>query len=475
MKISSKITIDPVDYSSQGNAILGIIKSGKSYTATFLAEQLMEAGIPIVAFDPIGIWRHLKTGTNGHKGYPVVVAGGMNGDLPLTPESAPDIMRAAMREKVSLVLDLYSMELSKADWKRIVESCIRILLYENTQYGLRHIFIEEAAEFVPQKIAPDGGRVYAEIEKLARMGGNASLGYTLINQRPQEINKAVLELCSYLFLHKQKGRHSIDALSKWLDVTDTDNADEIISSLPGLSQGECWVWLDGNPVHVNKIPAKKTFHPDRKKPMLAPSTGITADVSLFVQNMKAHLEETEKNKEKEETDGGKKLTRKERQNIKNKLSTQNIQLGAISHKTLKMPTESNGTETAALKQENETLRAQLAQEKQLRQQAESKLKTVQELLAPQYEQLKKIFEAIGANGSSVTVDAGNYQIWLDKFEGKQRKMLEVLIANRTLTRPRWCHLSGVSYTSSGFDTAVRKFTSLKLVKKEGKNFILEEI
>jgi hypothetical protein len=47
----------------------------------------------------------------------------------------------------------------------------------------RHIFLEEAAEFAPQRIGHDQGSIYAEIEKLARMGGNAGLGYTLINQR----------------------------------------------------------------------------------------------------------------------------------------------------------------------------------------------------------------------------------------------------------------------------------------------------
>jgi ATP-dependent exoDNAse (exonuclease V) alpha subunit len=70
---------------------------------------------------------------------------------------------------------------------------VRLLLYENKPYGLRHLFLEEAAEFVPQRIGPDQGYVYAEIEKLARMGGNASLGYTLVNQRAEEVNNEVLK------------------------------------------------------------------------------------------------------------------------------------------------------------------------------------------------------------------------------------------------------------------------------------------
>lgn len=288
MKLSEKISIDSIEYASQGNAILGIRNSGKSYTATLIAERLMDDNIPFIAFDPIGIWKYLKVGTGGKKGYPVVVAGD-GGDLPLTPASSVDIVRAAMKENVSLVIDLYSMSLSKADWRQIVEKCIRLLLYENKTHGLRHIFIEEAAEFCPQRIPPEQGKVYAEIEKLARMGGNASLGYTLINQRAEEVNKAVLELCDCLFLHRQKGRHSLTALGKWLDVADTTNSKEIINSLPSLEQGECWVWLQGShaPEKI-KIPAKTTVHPDRKNPLKITS-GIAVDVSKFVDKMNKSL------------------------------------------------------------------------------------------------------------------------------------------------------------------------------------------
>ena len=287
------ISIPIDDYASQGNAILGIRDSGKSYTATGIAEKLFDAGIPFTAFDPIGIWRYLRVPNSG-KGLPVVVAGGKGGDLPLTPESAPEIVRAAMREGISLVLDLYDMHLSKADWKRIVQQSIRVLLYENSEYGLRHIFMEEAAEFCPQRVGPDSGAVYAEVEKLARMGGNSLLGYTLINQRSEEVNKAVLELCDTLLLHRQKGRNSLTALGKWLDFADPASSKEIIKSLPILPQGECWVWVSGSdaPVRV-KVPQKRTFHPDRRmlRANLADSKSRQAvSVETFVANMSGALE-----------------------------------------------------------------------------------------------------------------------------------------------------------------------------------------
>src|SRR5690348_12791884 len=98
-----KLRIDPRAIASQGNAILGIRDSGKTYTATLLAEQLFAAGIPFVAFDPIGVWRFLRVPGKG-RGIPVVVAGGTDGDLPLTVAGAPEIVRAAMANGVSLVI-----------------------------------------------------------------------------------------------------------------------------------------------------------------------------------------------------------------------------------------------------------------------------------------------------------------------------------------------------------------------------------
>ncbi len=257
---------DPQTIASQGNAILGIRDSGKSYTAIGIAERFFEAGIPFTAFDPVGRWRFIRVPGRG-PGLPVVIAGGAAGDLPLTTETAPKIVRAAMESGVSIVLDLYDIEVSKADWKKIVGDSVRVLLYENSAHGLRHIFIEEAAEFCPQRVGPDQGRVYAEIEKLARMGGNARLGYTLINQRAEEVNKAVLELCDNLFLHRQKGRHSLGALSKWLDIADVKpGARDIIKSLPTLPQGETWAWMAGTdrPAHV-RVPPKNSFEPDRRQ------------------------------------------------------------------------------------------------------------------------------------------------------------------------------------------------------------------
>lgn len=289
-----KLRIDAPAYGSQGNAVLGIRDSGKTYTATEIAEKLFEAGIPFTTFDPTGVWRFLRVPGAG-RGYPVVVAGGKDGDLPLTVAGAPEIVRAAMKNGVSIVLDLTDQNLSKADWKRIVKSCVRVMLSENAQHGLRHVFIEEAAEFIPQRVID--GDVYAEVEKLARIGGNSRLGYTLINQRSQEVSKAVLELCENLFLHRQKGKNALDSLAKWFDLAEVAERKEIMKSLPNLPSGQCWAWMGGAdeiPILI-KVPAKNSHHPDRRamRGDVAVLAKSAVDVGSFVSSMKVSLVEIE--------------------------------------------------------------------------------------------------------------------------------------------------------------------------------------
>jgi hypothetical protein len=286
------LSVDPAEYASHGNAVLGIRASGKSYSATYIAERLFEAGVPFVAFDPIGIWRYLRVPGAG-RGYPVVVAGGAEPDLPLTVEGAPALVRAAMQNGVSLVIDLFDMKLSKADWRKIVTAAVRTLLHENHTHGLRHVFIEEAAEFIPQR--PLDPIVYAEVEKLARMGGNSRLGYTLINQRSQEVSKAILELCENVFLHRQRGKNALENMDKWLQVAGAAEQREIMRTLPDLPQGECWAWLGGDhptpPTRI-KVPAKNSFHPDRRavRGDTVVAKAAPVDVGEFVAGMRGQLD-----------------------------------------------------------------------------------------------------------------------------------------------------------------------------------------
>lgn len=285
------VEVPIADYAVGASAVLGIRDSGKTVTSKGIAEQLIEAGIPIIVFDAVGKWRWMKVAAEHSRGkaYKVVVAGGRDPDLPLTPHSVPEIVRAALKERIPLIIDLFSKNMSKSDWRQIVQTAIRIIHYEN-EGGAVHVFLEEAAEFVPQKVID--GQTYAEVEKLVRMGGNASVGITLINQRSQEVNKAVLDNCSTaLVLGCQVGKNAIEAVEKWIERLDKSTAEAVTTSLPKLQAGEAWVWTRKSldKPSREKMPMCRSFHPDRRTPEFVLKNAKPVDTASFVERMSASI------------------------------------------------------------------------------------------------------------------------------------------------------------------------------------------
>ena len=168
---------------------------------------------------------------------------------------------------------------------------------ENKDYGVRHIFIEEASEFVPQRLRPNLNDVYAAIESLAHMGGNVSLWLSLINQRAEDVNKSVLEIVERMILHRQNGKNSLKGIEEWLNVTriSEDQIESIMSALPGLPSGSCFVCakLEHEP-RLIQVAEKVTIHPNRRDPKTSFKSGLKLDVSGFVSKLKANLEKMRK-------------------------------------------------------------------------------------------------------------------------------------------------------------------------------------
>jgi len=454
IQLSDNLSIDATEYAVNGNAILGIRDSGKTYTGTKIAEQLLECGIPFVAFDPIGVWKYLRMAKDG-KGYSVVVAGA-DGDIPLSENNVEAIVRAAMNEDIPLVLDLYSI-LNKSHWRRIVKTAVLTLLMENER--VRHIFIEEAAEFIPQKLNPGVSEVYSVIESLARMGGNRSLGYTLINQRAEEVNKAILEICERLIIHCQSGKNSLRSLEDWFKVSRIDamQREEIMRTIPTLPSGEAWVCsLRSHVPILTTINAKKTIHPNRRDPKEL-TKGIATDVTGFVGRLKTYIEAHPVEQSIDQKAKGK-LPAKVAVDAP---AASDARIAVLSDSMLKLQTD------------NASLKTELSTERSRRIQAEAKLKIAQDHLKPQYDALTKLFSEISTNGES-HVDTGVWQGWLDKL-GAEKIVVKVLLEkpDHQATKQQLMLLGKLSKETIRIYTNTLR--SMSLLKKEGDIFMLAEI
>ncbi len=67
----------PIDGVTETFAFLGRRGNGKTYAATLMAEQMLDAGAQIVALDPVGVWWGLRLMKDGvTPGYSIPVFGG---------------------------------------------------------------------------------------------------------------------------------------------------------------------------------------------------------------------------------------------------------------------------------------------------------------------------------------------------------------------------------------------------------------
>ena len=269
--ILGNVEIDFHKYSTQANGILGIRGGGKSFTATCIAEQLLEWGCPITVIDPSGVWKNIKTpnGDNG-RGYDVIVIGNIDADIIIGQDFNPDdiinIVTLALENNVSFIFDLYRSEVSKEVWGEILTLAFQTIYLKNR--GIRQIFIEESATFIPQNQKAFSKDLYSILEEITRVGGNAQLGITFVSQRAEQLNKQCLELCDLMIFHRQRGNNSLKAIKNWLSmgIVADEDIEKVLESLPNLNSGEAWV-LEQNsqtPHRVN-VQMKKSLHPDRAR------------------------------------------------------------------------------------------------------------------------------------------------------------------------------------------------------------------
>lgn len=239
LRIAAQLEL-PLDVVTQTLAAIGRKGAGKTYLATMLAEQMLDAGAQVVAVDPVGVWWGLRVGADGRSpGKDVFVIGGDHGDVPLVPEAGARIARLVVEKNISAVLDVSGFRLGER--KRFATDFGEELLHlKKRQRSPVHLFVEEAQLFIPQRVGPDEARMVGAFEQLVRLGRNYGLGATLVTQRPQSVNKEVLSQVECLCVLQVTGPHERKALEEW--VQEVGGERKLVGELPGLGRGEGYVW-----------------------------------------------------------------------------------------------------------------------------------------------------------------------------------------------------------------------------------------
>lgn len=231
------------DFATQVYAFLGRRGSGKTYGAGVLAEAMLEEGVQVVVIDPVGNWWGLRMDADGQRrGFNIPVLGGEHGDLALVPESGAVVADMVVDTGTSVILDVTTLRKGQRK-KFVMEFAEQFYHRKITRRSAVHVFVEEARMFVPQKPGPgvDEMRMLGAMEDLVRLGRNYGIGVTLIDQRPQSVNKDALNQAECLAVFQLTGPQERAAIKKWTEATDTDAMGQL-GMLSQLPPGECFLW-----------------------------------------------------------------------------------------------------------------------------------------------------------------------------------------------------------------------------------------
>ena len=234
----------PLDAATQSLAILAVKGAGKSNAAAVLAEELFDEGIPWIVIDPKGDWWGIRETVGDSRGLPVLVLGGLHGDLPLSPQSGGDVAELIVERNLTCVLDVSAMD--DEDRPEFLHG-LGLALFElhRRSPSVRHIIVEEAQEIVPEGAGKAMRPTLKAWTRIVCQGRQRGLGITLVSQRSALVSKNVLTQTGSLIVLRTTSPQDRTVIRGWVDFHSVSK--EMVDSLPSLANGEAWIvapsWL----------------------------------------------------------------------------------------------------------------------------------------------------------------------------------------------------------------------------------------
>ncbi|WP_437525166.1 DUF87 domain-containing protein [Sorangium sp. So ce726] len=192
--------LDLSDYARTGLRV-GIWASsgrGKSFGVGVLCEELLAAGIPVVAIDPEGELYTLR------ERFRALVLGGAHADLPLpSGERAAEIALArVLDEGLGLIVDLSDQPTNRSQQEAALPFLERLWVLLSERRAPAAVVIEEVHIFAPQS----GASLTSELlHRFAKQGRKRGVLLVVASQRTQAVSK---ELMSQLNLAARRCRPS---------------------------------------------------------------------------------------------------------------------------------------------------------------------------------------------------------------------------------------------------------------------------
>jgi len=227
--------------------ITGKSGSGKSNTASVIAEELLEAGYPLLVVDTDGEYYGLK------EEYEMLHAGADEEcDIRIGPEHAEQMARLALEENVPVILDVSGyLEEDVAD-ELLRETARQLFVKEKKLKKPFLLVVEEVHEYIPE--GGGVGETGKMLIKIGKRGRKHGLGILGISQRPADVKKDFITQANWLVWHRLTWDNDTNVVGRIIDAEYAERVSE-------LADGQAFLqtdWADGA-VRKVQFRRKRTF------------------------------------------------------------------------------------------------------------------------------------------------------------------------------------------------------------------------
>ncbi|WP_338728778.1 DUF87 domain-containing protein [Haladaptatus sp. DJG-WS-42] len=228
--VGEKVSLPVVEVLTGRGFITGKSGSGKSNTASVVAEKLLSNNFPILIVDTDGEYYGLK-----EKFELLHVGADEECDIMVGPEHAEKIASLALEGNVPIILDV-SGYLDESEAKDLLTAVTKQLFAKEKKLKKPFLMlVEEVHEYLPEGPGLDEcGRMLIKIGKRGRKHG---LGITGISQRPADVKKDFITQCDWLVWHRLTWGNDTKVVKRVIGT-------EYANAIENMGDGEAFLMTD---------------------------------------------------------------------------------------------------------------------------------------------------------------------------------------------------------------------------------------
>lgn len=216
-------TLPAVEVLTGRGFITGKSGSGKSNSASVIAEELLENSYNMLIIDPEGEYYGLK------EQYKLLHVGADDFcDVEVKPRHAEKLAEIALERNMPVILDV-SEYFDGGEAKDLIRETVKHLFMKEKEARKPFLLmVEEMQEYLPQQGGSDD--LADLLERVAKRGRKRGLGVLGISQRPASVDKDFITQCDWMVWHKLTWENDINVAS---NILGSERASEIEEFEPG--------------------------------------------------------------------------------------------------------------------------------------------------------------------------------------------------------------------------------------------------